>query len=96
MDERVYLVCYDIRDPKRWRRVFRLMKGYGEWVQLSVFQCRHGAKRHAEMLQLLAGIIRDDQDHILIVDIGAADRVRLRFTSLGKPFELMERGPVVV
>lgn len=96
MDERVYIVCYDIRDPKRWRRVFRLMKGYGEWVQLSVFQCRHGAKRHAEMQELLDGIIKNDEDHIVIVDVGAADKVRLRFRSLGKPFDLMERGPVVV
>lgn len=96
MDERVYLICYDIRDPKRWRRVFRLMKGYGEWVQLSVFQCRHSAKRHAEMQALLDAIIRNDEDHVVIVDIGPADKVRLRFASLGKPFELIERGPVVV
>ena len=29
-DEHHYLVTYDIRDDKRWRRVFRLMKGFGE------------------------------------------------------------------
>lgn len=40
MDEHLYIVTYDIRDPKRWRRVFKIMNGYGEWVQLSVFQCR--------------------------------------------------------
>ncbi|MGZ8155153.1 MAG: CRISPR-associated endonuclease Cas2 [Burkholderiales bacterium] len=28
--EHLYIVTYDIRDEKRWRRVFRLMKGYGE------------------------------------------------------------------
>ena len=27
---RCYLVCYDIRDPKRLRRVHKTMKGYGE------------------------------------------------------------------
>ncbi len=27
------LVCYDIRDPKRWRRCFKLLKGYGEGLQ---------------------------------------------------------------
>ena len=35
-----YLVCYDIRDPKRWRRCFKLLKGYGEGLQYSVFRCR--------------------------------------------------------
>src|SRR5207245_5663551 len=38
--ENLYIVAYDISDPRRWRRVFRLMNGYGEWLQLSVFQCR--------------------------------------------------------
>ncbi len=96
MIEHVYLVCYDIRDPKRWRRVFRLMKGYGEWVQLSVFQCRHGPQRNAEMQLLLDGAIKDDEDHLLIIDIGPADRVEPKFTSLGKGFDLLERGPIVI
>jgi hypothetical protein len=36
-EENLYVVAYDISDPRRWRRVFRLMNGYGAWVQLSVF-----------------------------------------------------------
>lgn len=71
-------------------------RGYGEWVQLSVFQCRYGDQRHAEMQQLLDGAINSQEDHILIVDIGPADRVQPRFTSLGKGFDLMERGPIVI
>ena len=34
--ERLYIVAYDISEPKRWRHVFKTMKGYGHWVQLSV------------------------------------------------------------
>lgn len=30
---RCYLVCYDIRDPKRLRRTHKLMKAYGEPLQ---------------------------------------------------------------
>ncbi len=29
MDQRLYIVAYDIADPKRWRRICKLMKGYG-------------------------------------------------------------------
>ena len=36
---RCYLVCYDIRDPKRLRRVNKVIKGYGESWQYSVFFC---------------------------------------------------------
>lgn len=34
-----YLVCYDIRDPKRWRKAYKLLQGYGESVQFSIFRC---------------------------------------------------------
>jgi len=49
IEERLYIVTYDIGDERRWRRVFKLMKGYGRWLQLSVFQCRLSAQRRAEL-----------------------------------------------
>jgi CRISPR-associated protein Cas2 len=96
MNEHLYIVTYDIRDPKRWRRVFRLMNGYGAWLQLSVFQCRLSRRRNAEMLQLLDGIIHHDQDHVLCLDLGPADEVDPQVTSLGKVFEPVKREPVIV
>ncbi len=36
---RWYLICYDIRDPKRLRRVAKVLEGRGERVQYSVFRC---------------------------------------------------------
>jgi len=36
-DQHLYIVTYDISDQRRWRKVFNLLKGYGEWLQLSVF-----------------------------------------------------------
>ncbi len=96
MDEHLYIVAYDIRDPKRWRRVFKLMNGYGEWLQLSVFQCRLSRKRHAEMIALLDGIIHHDQDHIVTMDLGPAEAVKPRVVSLGKDFQALERQPIIV
>lgn len=34
-----YLVCYDIADPSRLAKVFRLLKAEGQHVQYSVFLC---------------------------------------------------------
>ena len=34
-----YIFSYDIRDPKRWRRVYRIVNGYGERLQYSLFRC---------------------------------------------------------
>ena len=95
-EEHLYVVTYDIGDPKRWRRVFKVMNGYGEWLQLSVFQCRMSQQRHAELVALLDGMIQHDKDHILFVDVGPADRVVPRVVSLGKNFEAIERSPIVI
>lgn len=96
MNDNLYIVTYDISDQKRWRAVFKLMNGYGEWLQLSVFQCRLSRKNHAELIATLDQIIHHQDDHILIMDLGPADKVDPRVTSLGKTFQRVEREPVIV
>ncbi len=96
MDDRLYIVTYDIADQKRWRAVFKLLRGHGEWLQLSVFQCRLGRWRHAELVSTLDQIIHHDHDHILIMDIGPADAVDPKIVSLGKDFKPVVREPIIV
>ena len=95
-EEHLYIVAYDIGDPKRWRRVFRLMNGYGDWVQLSVFQCRLSRQRHAELIALLDGIIHNGEDHLVLLDLGPAENIVPRVVSLGKTFSPVAREPVIV
>lgn len=97
MNEHLYIVVYDIGDSKRWRSVFRLMHGYGEWVQLSVFQCRLTERRYAELVVALDELIHHKEDHVLIIDMGTVERVAPRVVSLGKRgFEPVAREPVIV
>jgi CRISPR-associated protein Cas2 len=96
IEERLYIVTYDISDPRRWRRVFRLMQGYGRWLQLSVFQCRLSARRRAELARRLEAAIHAREDHVLIMDLGPADKVDPRVESLGKSFEAVTRRAVVI
>lgn len=94
--ERLYLVTYDISNPKRWRKVFKSMNGFGHWLQLSVFQCRLAARRRAEMTARLEALIEPAEDHILIVDLGLADKVGVRVESLGKGYEAPKRQATIV
>jgi CRISPR-associated protein Cas2 len=96
IEERLYIVTYDISDDRRWRRVFKLMRGYGRWLQLSVFQCRLSAQRRAEMACRLDALIHGRADHVLILDLGPADKIDLRVESLGKTFEAITRTAVVI
>ena len=91
MKDHLYIVVYDISCPRRWRRVFRLMNGYGEWVQLSVFQCRLSSIQHAELIAVLDGIVHHAEDHVILIDIGVADGIRPSIVSLGKPFKALEQ-----
>jgi CRISPR-associated protein Cas2 len=95
-DEHLYIVTYDIADPKRWRAVFTLMKGYGEWVQLSVFQCRLTRRRHAELMATLDQIIHHGDDHVLMLDLGPAENIIRQVISLGKGFQPIVHEPVIV
>jgi CRISPR-associated protein Cas2 len=96
MDEHLFIVTYDISDPNRWRAVFSLMNGYGEWLQLSVFQCRLARRRHVELAATLDQIIHHEEDHVLMLDLGSAEGVVPRVVSLGKPFRALERAPIIV
>jgi CRISPR-associated protein Cas2 len=95
-DEHLFVVAYDIADRKRWRRVYEFVLGFGEWLQLSVFQCRLDRKR---LVLLEAGLrerIHAREDHVLLLDLGPADRVQPRVRSLGKSFAPVRREPVIV
>ena len=95
-DERTYIVTYDISDARRWRRVFKTMNGFGEWLQLSVFQCRLSRRRRAELETRLRELIKAGEDHVLLIDVCPADRTALAVESIGKTFAGIERQAVVI
>ena len=94
---RCYLVCYDIADPKRLRRVYKVMTGYGRPWQLSVFFC---ALKELDLARLEADLrkeMRPTADQVIIVDLGADQKsVRAGLTVLGLPLPALESGMMVV
>ena len=92
-----FIVTYDIADPKRLRRVYDLMRGYGTWLQLSVFRCELTAHALVDLRAELTAIIHHDRDQVLFIDIGpAGGRGSDAIRALGRPYVPEERGPVVV
>jgi CRISPR-associated protein Cas2 len=55
-----YLVCYDIRCPKRWRKAYKLLNGYGERVQYSIFRCRLSQRDREKLRWELEKILTAD------------------------------------
>ncbi|MCP5519175.1 MAG: CRISPR-associated endonuclease Cas2 [Verrucomicrobiales bacterium] len=86
-----YLVCYDITDPKRLRRVFKICKDYGNHLQYSVFECDLNPTERTRLEQALRDVLKHDVDQVLFVSLGPAegrgDRV---ITSLGVPYTRLD------
>ncbi|MBU1197281.1 CRISPR-associated endonuclease Cas2 [Candidatus Micrarchaeota archaeon] len=93
----VYLVSYDIMDPKRLHQVYLTMKGYGEHTQYSVFICRLTPKEKVMLYAALTEIIKQDEDRIIIANLGPAEGTgKNRIESIGRQKPLKDRSPTIV
>ncbi len=94
--ENLYIVSYDISDPKRWRKVYKTLRGYGQWLQLSVFQCRLTRARLVGLKAALEELVHHVDDHVVIIDLGGAENVKPKVQTIGAAFEPIARKPVIV
>jgi CRISPR-associated protein Cas2 len=92
-----YLVCYDISDEKRLRKVFQAMRNYGDHLQYSIFECQFTPLDMARCRAELSQIINHKEDQVLFVNLGPAegrgDRV---ITALGKQYTAIDAPCFVV
>lgn len=92
-----YIVTYDISDPKRLRKVYKLMLGWGDHLQLSVFQCELNDRELIELRVELARVIRHTEDQVLFIDVGTVEgRGSESITSLGRAYVDPERVAIIV
>ncbi|MGC9326749.1 MAG: CRISPR-associated endonuclease Cas2 [Candidatus Hinthialibacter sp.] len=94
---RLYIVSYDICNPKRLRKIFTIMRGFGDHLQLSVFRAELSMKECLQMKMQLDPIIHHDEDQILIIPLGpAGGEIEEEIEALGRPYEPQERSAIVV
>jgi CRISPR-associated protein Cas2 len=65
-----YLVCYDVRDPRRLRQTYKLLKGHGTSLQYSIFRCRLN-QRQLERLRWELEKVLEPADGLMIVGLCA-------------------------
>ncbi len=97
MNLHCYLVTYDISNPKRWRKVFRTLKGFGEHVQLSVFRCDLTSSRVVQLRMALEEVIKHDEDQVLIMNLGRSTPAVIQgIEVLGRPHTFEPPSPTIV
>lgn len=79
-----FVVCYDVREPKRLRRTHETMLGYGDPLQYSVFVCDLSQAERLIMEEALTRVVQLPEDWVHIIDLGPArGRGQKRIRSLG-------------
>jgi CRISPR-associated protein Cas2 len=82
-----YIVCYDIADPKRLRRVFKVCRDFGQHLQFSVFECDLSAQEKIELEKKLTTEINSKEDQVLFIRLGTTERRGDReISALGVPY----------
>lgn len=82
-----YLVCYDISNDKRLRKVFKTCRNYGDHLQYSVFECDLNETEMVNLERELGEIINHIEDQVLFVALGPAEsRGQRVIRAVGLPY----------
>lgn len=91
-----YLVSYDIANPRRLRKVAKIVEGFGSRLQYSVFECPLDSTKLAKLRTALADVIHHEEDQILFVSLGpAATDPTLTIEALGLPYLMRTRVTII-
>lgn len=93
------LVSYDITDPRRLRRMFRLMRGYGDHIQYSVFLCQLTEKDKVVLIEKIKNILRQNEDQAIVMTLGKVDGKTTsnpdRWDIVGQPLLLSDNSVMI-
>lgn len=67
--KRNYLVGYDIADPKRLRKVAKVMSAFGARIQYSFFHCYISNAQKKRLKERIKRIVDEDEDQVIILPV---------------------------
>ena len=92
-----FLVCYDICDDKRLRKVFKTMRDFGDHLQYSVFECQFTPTDLARCRHVLSELINHREDQVIFVDLGPTEgRGERVITAIGQAYSKVDSPCYVV
>lgn len=89
-----YLVCYDISNPKRLRKVANICEDFGYRKQLSVFLVRVSATDFVRLRSRLYDTIDLNQDQVMFIPLTESGLKRME--AIGRPTDSYDKNDVVM
>ena len=89
------VVAYDIAHDKRRLQIMKMMQGYGDHVQESVFECDLEPEVYRKMLARLKKTINAKEDNVRIYHLCGADISRVRQLGVGRPAQVAQEFRIV-
>lgn len=83
----LFLIAYDIPNDKRRTKIHKILCGFGDWTQYSVFECFLDKKELVLMRARLHDVIDPQEDSVRIYPICEADRKHVETIGSAPPEE---------
>jgi CRISPR-associated protein Cas2 len=77
MRTKTFLICYDIHDKSRLRRVHKAVRDFGISVQYSVFKAELNPKKLDELIALLKSLIKPNVDNVNFYPLNPKETISL-------------------
>src|SRR5574344_2109815 len=71
------LIIYDVTDDKKRYRIAKKLKGYGEWVQRSAFECHLTLRQYEKMINDIYDYFDFEVDLLRIYKLSGQTDVRV-------------------
>jgi CRISPR-associated protein Cas2 len=82
MRTKTFLICYDIHNKTRLRRVHKAVRDFGIAVQYSVFKAELDPKKLDELITLLKSLIKPDVDNVNFYSLNPKETICLGIAPL--------------
>jgi len=83
----LYVVAYDISSDRRRTKVHKILCGFGQWTQFSLFECFLTEKQLLSLRRRLDGQLKPDEDSVRFYPLCAACQSRVETVGGEKPEE---------
>jgi CRISPR-associated protein Cas2 len=83
----LYVVAYDIPDDKRRTKVHKILKGFGQWTEFSLFECFLTKKELLQMRAKLNEHLHAQEDRVRIYLICEQCLAKIETVGIPQPLE---------